>query len=156
MKTKKHSEYFVRLYIFLLFVWGITNNTATANDKPSVGGPSPEIEQIVKERAMSRFTLSTKGLKPLNLDWYTLDEVKKLTRFEYYDLPVAIGSDHYRYSIWRSVESGAFLIVKYGGIAGIFEVYGVGTSDNVISTQEPIKKKPDIRDLFKPKVEQND
>jgi len=41
-------------------------------------------------------------------------------------VPHAEGLDIIGYEIWRSTETGAYLILKVGGEAGYREVYGVG------------------------------
>ena len=86
--------------------------------------PSKEMQTILDERSSGRLQLRTDGLKKLHYE--DLQELDKLAKFEKYKVPHPIGADYVHYEIWRSIETGNYLILKTGGEQGLLEVYGVG------------------------------
>ena len=82
------------------------------------------MRKILNLRFSSPTILGTSGLKKLH--YQDLEEIGKLTKFEKYRVPHAHGADIIEYEIWRSAETGAYLILRTGGEAGLLEVYGVG------------------------------
>jgi hypothetical protein len=88
--------------------------------------PSKDMQKILDLRFGESSRLGTGGLKKLR--YQDLEEISKLTTFEKYRVPHSEGLDIIEYEIWRSTETGAYLILKVGGEAGLREVYGVGLS----------------------------
>jgi len=92
-----------------------------ANDQK----PSKDMQKILDERLSGPSQLRTDGLKKLH--YQDLEEINKLTEFEKYRVPHPTGNDIIEYEIWRSTQTGGYLILKTGGEAGLLDVYGVGT-----------------------------
>jgi hypothetical protein len=99
-----------------------------ANDQK----PSKDMQKILDERLSGPSRLSTDGLKKLHHE--DLEEISKLTIFEKYRVPHPIGNDIIEYEIWRSIQTGGYLILKTGGEGGLLEVYGVGVPQKKTST----------------------
>jgi len=85
---------------------------------------SKDMQKIVDLRFGEASRLGTGGLKKLH--YQDLEEISKLATFEKYRVPHAEGLDIIEYEIWRATGTGAYLIIKTGGEAGLLEVYGVG------------------------------
>ena len=87
--------------------------------------PSKEMSKIVAERFGAQAHSSpVQGLKRLHFD--DIAEIEKLAKFEKYRIPHRFGLDVIEYEIWRSSETGAYLILMTGGEMGLLEVFGVG------------------------------
>lgn len=84
--------------------------------------PSSEMREIIQERFHGEGLDST-GLKKLRYE--DLEQIDKLTRFEKYMVPHPIGADIVEHEVWRSLQTGAYLIVETGGEGGLLNVYGV-------------------------------
>lgn len=105
-------------YIVLVLLCG----TLTYAGDPK---PSKEMQKILDERFAAPATLRTGGLKKMH--YQDLVELEKLATFEKYRVPHPAGSDIVKCEIWRSKQTGGYLILKIGGEGGPLEVYGVGT-----------------------------
>lgn len=97
--------------------------------------PSKQMRQILAARFDGQVQLRTNGLKRLRYE--DLKEIEKLANFEKYLVPHSGGSDLFQYEIWRSKDTGSYLVVKTGGEAGVLEVYGVGASPTGAPGFEP-------------------
>ncbi len=86
--------------------------------------PSKEMQKILDERFTASSVSHTSGLQKLH--YQDLSEIEKLATFEKYRVPHPTGLDIVEYDIWRSEQTGGYLILKTGGEGGILEVYGVG------------------------------
>src|SRR4051812_658261 len=107
---------------FLVALLGLS--TTYADQQPA---PSKEMRAIVAERFAAGPNLSTNGLKQLRFD--DLPQIEKLVRFEKYLVPGGpFVADAIEYEIWRSIDTGGYLVLHYGGEDGIREVHGVGVS----------------------------
>jgi hypothetical protein len=87
--------------------------------------PSRDMQKILNERFTATAALPTSGLQKLH--YQDLVEIDKLATFEKYRVPHPDGADVVKYEIWRSKQTGGYLILKSGGEGGLLEVYGVGT-----------------------------
>jgi hypothetical protein len=110
------------IYIALILFYGAVVH---ASDQK----PSKEMQKILDLRFSQPSELGTGGLKKLHFQ--DLEEISKLATFEKYRVPNRPeGLDIIEYQIWRSTQTGAYLILKTGGEAGLLEVYGVGLPKN--------------------------
>ncbi|MEI6533921.1 MAG: hypothetical protein WCN98_01175 [Verrucomicrobiaceae bacterium] len=93
--------------------------------------PSPEIQQVLKERLVGKHDLKVKdltGSKP------TPEQNKRLEEkpsYEVYHVPQPKGAaDYYAYSIYRFNETGEIWIVRSGGFAGRTELFVIPKAKN--------------------------
>ncbi len=88
--------------------------------------PSPEIQQVLKERLVGQHDLKVKDLIGAKM---TPEQNKKLedkASYESYQVPSPKGAaDYYSYSIYRFNDTGEIWIVRSGGFAGRTEVFVV-------------------------------
>src|SRR6266850_2171568 len=97
--------------------------------------PSKEMQEILDERSAVHSQLRTSGLKKLHYE--DLQELDKLVKFEKYKVPHPIAADSIEYEVWRSIETGSYIILKTGGEQGLLEVYGVGVPKKKVTRAEP-------------------
>lgn len=107
-----------RLIFLLAFLFGTLPVCAA--------DPSPEIQQVLKERLVGEHDLNLKDLTGARL---TPEQTKKLQdkgSYESYQVSYPKrAADYYSYLIYRFHEPGEIWIVRSGGFAGRTEVFVV-------------------------------
>ena len=88
--------------------------------------PSPEIQQVLKERLVKEHDLNVKDLAMSKLTPEENKRLKDKSSYEAYQVPYPKNAaDYYAYSIYRFKETGEIWIIRSGGFAGRIELFTV-------------------------------
>ena len=99
---------------------------AVAGDVINLGSvPSKEIEAIIDNLKTGRRGIDISGLT--RIAWEEFDKYKKDKKLEHYVLPPPLYTgDMFSYTIVFEKATRRFWIIKSGGFAGVYELYGIG------------------------------
>src|SRR5207247_2041278 len=103
--------------ILLILSIGVMRGAETAP-------PSEEMKHILRDRLTGPYDLRLDGLTKLDWTPAKLQELQKKVPIEIYRVPYPKGvADYFGYSIYRVKSDNRFLILRTGGIAGVFQLY---------------------------------
>lgn len=91
--------------------------------------PDPRVKSVLKAHKQGQWDLDVSKLTKMSEP--IIDFEKRMTgKVEVYNVPHPSNiEDYFRYRIMMSKDGGEFWILRYGGFAGVSELYGIGVLD---------------------------
>lgn len=86
--------------------------------------PSPEIQQVLKERLVGKYDLKLDGLTKATLTPAHNKKLEDKSSYEVFHVPYPKrAADYFAYSIYRFNVTGEIWIIRSGGYAAVHELY---------------------------------
>jgi len=86
---------------------------------------TPPIKAIVKKHQAGEYDLNVNGMR--RIDANRLEAILAAGKFQTYQVPRRPNvADDFLYRIYRSKQTNGYLIVRTGGIAGVYDVFASG------------------------------